>query len=112
MKINQSDIDKLYCFLKNNPKRVSKKEIATHFYLPYSSTTERWIRKLIAELATDVPIIAYSNLRGYTIPKKDEPYQVQHVKKTYNELKKRTLKMEKRMAVLENWIFSHQTMEL
>ena len=99
---NHNDLHKLYEFLKKG--RASRKEIATHLNLPYPSR-DRYVRALVAELATEVPIISNSKTRGYSIAKKSDLLEVAN---SYNELKKKILKMEKRMEVLENFKFSHQ----
>lgn len=104
--INQSDLDKLHSFLKTN-LMVTKRQIATHFgYISVHSTEDRYIRKLISELAKDVPIIAYSKRRGYALA--EFQHQSSEVLATYEELKKRTLALEERMTPLRLFLEKNQ----
>jgi tRNA U55 pseudouridine synthase TruB len=104
--VNQSDLDKLHSFLKTN-LMVTKRGIAIHFsYLTLNSTSDRYIRKLISELAKDVPIIATSNRRGYALA--EFQHQNTEVLATYEELKKRTLALEERMTPLRLFLDKNQ----
>lgn len=100
---NHNDLHKLYEFLKKG--RASRKQIATHFNLPYNTSSDRFVRRLVAELATEVPIISNSKTRGYSIAKKEDMAEVE---RSYRELKKKIIKMEERMEVLGNFKLKSQ----
>ena len=63
---NQRDIgNKIYSFLRNCHRNVSKEEICAHLGWPYNSTTDRKVRDTINLIKKKRPIVATPDQKGY-----------------------------------------------
>lgn len=79
---------------------ITKNAVTFHF-----NVDERGARRLISEIAKSYPLIATSDHHGYRIA--TELRDLEDVKHTYNENRKRAAEILKRNKPLEEFIKAH-----
>lgn len=80
---------------------MTKKQIAIALGVKYNATNERQIRRVIAELAKEVPIIATSDTAGYSLA---TPYSLAEVRHQLAEFDSRIRQLEARKKPLQKLI--------
>lgn len=80
---------------------MTKKQIAIALGVKYNATNERQIRRVIAELAKEFPIIATSDATGYSLA---TPYSLTEVRHQLSELDSRIRQLEARKKPLQKLI--------
>ena len=93
----------LACYMRGEPERVyTREELADAF-----STSDRAIRRQVAELANYVPVLSLSNEKGYKVPSFDENTPLEKLQEMHediqhqiNEFKSRIDNLKARMKPL------------